>query len=339
LYNRAIIYVTDIGFLYPTLVSADQISAQAKANKCDILIYLINIDHAITAEVAATFPNFRILSLSDKQFVLPAGVTFKKDHVAVATLGRLVLFEHIPDQYEHIIYIDGDTQILGDVSGLLLKDVPAGHLAAGRGGLWLSKYEQGPGAKADRAYVRSIGTNVDEYFNAGVLAFQRQTLATLGPKALSYFFEHSKACRQHDQSALNAVTRGKVELFWPGYNFHGTYDALGPQLSRPPAIVHFTGPFKPWLMADGPTAEYTAAYNEFDSRFPVIASHRRRLAADRSAELLKQWQKSKLRSHLFFWRPLVKRYLLERYERTFTDKPALPKRSSSPASSDRSAPV
>ncbi|MDZ7926806.1 MAG: glycosyltransferase [Agrobacterium sp.] len=315
--SRAIIYVTDTGFLYPTLVSADQMWPQAEENNCDILIYLINVDEALIARVAAEFPRFHVIGLSDQQFALPDGVFFKKDHVALATLGRLVLFEHIPVQYEHVVYVDGDTLILGDVSDLLLKDVPLGNIAAGRGGLWLSKYEYGPGAKADRAYVRSIGTTVEEYFNAGVLAFRRQTLATLGPDALHYFFENSKACRQHDQSALNAVARGKVEFIWPGYNYHGSYDALGATLTRSPAIVHLTGPFKPWLMAEGPNAKYSAAYEAFDRRFPVIAELRKRQTAERSAELLKQWRKNKRRSSLFFWRPVVKRYLLEQYDRTF----------------------
>ncbi|WP_084687136.1 glycosyltransferase family 8 protein [Rhizobium nepotum] len=315
--KRAAIYVSDAGFLYPTLVSASQLEQNASDNFCDILIYLINVDADTMEVVRQEFPEFRIFGLSDAQFAFPDDVYFKKDHVAAATLGRLVLYEHIPTQYEHIVYIDGDTQILGDVRGLLIKDVPPGKIAAGRGGLWLSRFENGPGARADRAYVGTIGTSVDDYFNAGVLALRRESLAQIGQDALRFFFQHSRLCRQHDQSALNAVSRGKVEFLWPGYNFHGSYDVLRAPVSRRPAIVHFTGPYKPWLVDFGPAARYAAAYDEFDIRHPLISRYRFRITPAKRGILASEWQKSVLRTRVFFWRSWIRRWLLTSYEKSF----------------------
>lgn len=314
--SGAVVYVTDSGFIYPTLVSAVQLAEAARLAASDVLIFLIDISADVLDDLTSEFRSFgfAFLHLNSSELVLPPGVEFADGHVPVASLWRLALYPHIPRQYDRLVYIDGDTQITGDVSSLLTMDVPIGKIAAGRGGLWLTAPEQGPGSRADKRYLDGLGISADEYFNAGVLALRRETLKVIGPMALAYFFENSAKCRQHDQSALNYVCKGNVIDLWPGFNFHAGYQGNRISLGdEGPAIVHFTGPFKPWLTSTGPFSSFAGTYDAFDRRYPLAARLRQRLAPERTLELSRKWRQGVLRSRLTFWRPILRRWRFSAY--------------------------
>lgn len=265
--KTAVIFVTDGGFLVPTLVVCRQLLAQGAAAHADLIVYLVDVAQDVRDRLAAHFDlsgGIRFEVLASKAFVPGDSVQFYQNHVPVVSLARLILHEHIPEAYEHIVYLDGDLQITGDVTPLLQYAVPEGRIAAARGALWLEASSAGSYPEWVARYAQGLGDiDADEYFNAGVMAFRRRTWCEIAPAALKFFFEHSQACIRHDQSALNAVCKGRRIDMAPAYNFHFPYAELYVQQKYAPRIVHFTGPNKPWRYEGLPWGKrFTQSYDD-----------------------------------------------------------------------------
>ncbi|MBY0407303.1 MAG: hypothetical protein K2Q01_06385, partial [Rickettsiales bacterium] len=218
------------------------------------------------------YGNVFVEALASKSFMPKDGTVFHANHVPVVSLARLVLNETIPAQYENVIYLDGDLQIVGDVTPFLQYEVPEGKIAAGRGGLWMDDDVEEGRDSWNRDYLNGIGgVSPQQYFNAGVLAFRRSTWNEIAPKALAFFFEHSQLCLRHDQSALNAVCKGRVVELAPKYNFHSEYANLYAQCSYKPCIIHFTGANKPWRYSGLPWGtQFMQSYRDTLDAHPVL---------------------------------------------------------------------
>lgn len=266
--NRVCVYVTDRGFLVPSLVSAKQLALSKASELADIIIYLLAIEPEVVAKLENAFTGYGIkfIALDTNAFAPPCSAYFRQGHVPLAALARLVLADYIPANYTHAVYLDGDTQIMGDITPLLKFEVPEGKIAAVNGSIWLTGNTK---AEWNKQYLKNLG-GVDpyQYFNSGVLAFRRETWAEIGPQALKFFFENSEACYHHDQSALNAVCKGSRMALEPTYNFHSEYAKLCVKNSYKPRIVHFTGNTKPWVYPVTPwgqrfTQPYIDILNEY----------------------------------------------------------------------------
>lgn len=270
--KTAIILVTDGGFLVPTLVVCKQLAARsAVTDIADIIVYLVDVDDNTRLKLKSEFKYAGIYfePLTSKSFVPGKDVYFHQNHVPVVSLARLALSESISRQYENILYLDGDLQIVGDVSPLVRYVVPEGKIAVCRGALWLENITEN---EHWRSYLSGLGgVDANQYFNAGVLAFRRETWSDLAPRALQFFFDNSKQCERHDQSALNAVCKGRTVELAPAYNFHSPYAALYVQHSYRPAIIHFTGPNKPWKYAGLPWGtQFMHSYTELLGQHPFL---------------------------------------------------------------------
>jgi len=273
--KRLVLFVTDKGFLVPTLSVARQVIRQNILQHADVYIYLVDVEKALQEKVQQDFAPYGIkfVALENKDF-LPSGDTrFRTGHVPYTTLARLVLTDFIPEQYEHILYLDGDTQLVGDITPLVLMDVPEGKIATVNGSMWLKHGKQGFDVES---YLKGLGgVTAEEYFNAGVLAFRRSTWAEMGPAALKFFFDNSEACYFHDQSALNATCKGRRVALPPAYNFHSEYAKLLVQyLGYKPRIVHFTGKTKPWSYAVLPWgARFARPYVDLVTEYPYLREY------------------------------------------------------------------
>lgn len=242
--NRLVAYVTDPGYMLPTLVSARQLADRHPKRDFDIIVFTVSVpDEALAAyERAMSGYSFTFIPIDPSSFLPAAGTYFREGHVPTATLARLVLGSYVPAQYEHIVYIDGDTQILGDVSALVGFDVPDGQIAAINDPIFLER-----ASPQREAYRAGLGLGeTDDYFNAGVLAFRKSSWARIGPDALDFYLRNPTLCEFHDQSALNAVCRGRRVALSPAFNFQTGYAELGVGGAFRPRIVHFTGSEKPW---------------------------------------------------------------------------------------------
>ena len=251
--KRATILVTDQGFLVPSLVVARQLHQSPAGGLTDLLIFLVDVSPELTRCLEAAFGrwiDFRPVASADLN--IDSGLASRfRNHVPITSLMRLAIADRIPAAYEHILYLDGDMQLLGDISPLLRVEVPEGCLAAcidnfilhedldGQQPRWLQRYLSGLQLKAAR-----------QYFNAGLLTGRLSSWQQIAPQALEFFRRHPELCKHHDQSALNAVCAGAWLPLSPAYNFQSLFlRFLRTGLVRP-KLVHFSGGPKPWQSAD-----------------------------------------------------------------------------------------
>lgn len=277
--RKAVVYVANAGFLYPTLVSALQVEAHLNAEREDLLIFLMGVDEPTIRALQSTCADKHVqfLSLDSALLDLPSDVEWVPGHVPAESLGRLVLHRVLDAIYTRVLYLDGDTLILGDIRPLLDHEPAAGTVGAVRGVLWLMRSCERRGVREWwERYASDIMLEVpDAYFNAGVLSFRRDDLQAFSDAALRFFIANSSRCRFHDQSALNHVCAGRLTELWPGFNYHVPYQELVSVAVAKPSIVHFTGPVKPWVFRLGRFAEFAQIYDHFDAENPELARFRR----------------------------------------------------------------
>lgn len=317
--RRAVVFVTDHGFLVPSLVAAEQVARQASvAAMAEIYVITLDFDDATLNLLRQEFAGtpIRFANLTSVRFLPPQGTHFNKTHVPQSTLGRFALHEALPEHIEHVLYLDGDILVVGDIGGLVAHDVAPGHILASNDYLWLCEGEYGKFWPKHRAYLDALGV-VDpvDYFNAGVLAFRLSTWREMAPKALAFFVENATAALYHDQSALNAVFHGRREVLSPQYNFITNFADFGFERAIDPAIIHFTGGGKPWFYNGLPwKGRFASIYADFLARHPTLRERVRRPPPDAIARTEKlyrsQWLKARF---LLPWRHLARHRRLRRY--------------------------
>jgi lipopolysaccharide biosynthesis glycosyltransferase len=273
--TKLVMFVTDRGFLVPSLVAATQLIEFGQLRQADIVIYTIDIDDRVLSCLKKKYINkIRFEALATRSFMPSETVSFFANHVPKAALARLAVHQAIDKRYADVVYLDGDIQVVRPITGLLDYSVPEGKILAGRGSAWLDKYAPDSQVTPD-GYLESLGgVAPEDYFNSGVLAFRRSTWEVEAPRALSFFMEHSGICTRHDQSALNAIFLGRVLHFAPAYNFHRAYSHLFLQDVYSPAIIHFTGSDKPWNSQALPwSGQFIGKYRNFMQMHPELAGY------------------------------------------------------------------
>jgi lipopolysaccharide biosynthesis glycosyltransferase len=188
-----------------------------------------------------------VLDSSNEIAFLLKEFDFGDNHVTPMTLGRLLLHDILPPQYQHILYLDGDTYVAGDVKELFRLRVPEGRIAASLDSLFLNLDGTSEFAHKLRDYrTKHSSGPAERYFNGGVLAASRATWRKIGPQALTFYRDYSEDCIYHDQSALNIICENAVEWLSPAYNFLTDYQLMGFGLYVHPRLLHFSGASKPW---------------------------------------------------------------------------------------------
>lgn len=274
--SRLVFFTSDRGFLLPTIAAARQIVLQERLRDIvDVLVFLVDFSDDETCELRQAFADTGIYfeNVSSAEFLPPAGSVFHQTHVPPSTLARLVVADRIPEQYEHIVYLDGDIRIVGDISPLLSHNVQDGRILSACDAMWLYEGDHGRYWHRSKAYLTGIGiSNPRDYFNAGVLAFRRRTWIEIAKDAKDFFFTNSQKCRYHDQSALNAVCRGRREVLSPAFNFINNYAELGRLGKQSYRILHFTGAAKPWFYAGPPwNGQFLQYYHDAIVESPILS--------------------------------------------------------------------
>ena len=267
---KLVVFVTDDGFLVPSLVAPSQLIGQGIHDIANIIIYTVNVKPDLLKRLRVHNRHILFEDLPPHFFMPPRDVNFRHNHVPVTALARLALQEVMDAKYTDIVYLDGDVQVVGDARSLVQCVVPDGKIMAGLGSAWLDNGING--GMTPRDYLDGLGgVSPADYFNSGVLAFSAKTWRDNAAKALNFFFANSSACFRHDQSALNAVFKGNVIHLPPKYNFHSVYSDLGVQRRYRPAIIHFTGPNKPWGRAAPPWwGRFGHSYRDLVQRQPYL---------------------------------------------------------------------
>jgi lipopolysaccharide biosynthesis glycosyltransferase len=275
--KRLILLTSDRSFVLPTLIACTQILEQAGMRQ---------IADAMIVTTDLTIRELELLSETGSQIGVDVhqltlktellnNLHFNKTHVPISTLARLFTPELIDTKYDHVVYIDGDVQIVGEIQPLVCYDVPKGKLLAAPDRFVLGGMSFGWRAESwreDLLYLSSLGIDKpSEYFNAGVLAASRSTWSSACEEALDFFKKNSQLCKFHDQSALNAVCKGETIKLSPAYNFHTSLRQIGAEDFLSPKIIHFTGANKPWLVESqsSSASSYSSLIRSFQHRFPV----------------------------------------------------------------------
>ncbi|MCA0270546.1 MAG: hypothetical protein LCH69_00555 [Proteobacteria bacterium] len=267
--SRCVVYVTDPGFLVPSIVSARQVLKQA-SGIADVVIALNGFRDEDYPRLSTLISDLGMVPCMMPYVCSPDPRSFT-GHVPPAAMARLDLPKYLPPMYRNILYIDGDTQIVGDIRALLELTAPKGQVAAAPDSLWLGHATK---ARYPKDYLPGLGqVSRSVYFNSGVLAMSRETMDAVFPQALEFFLENPEKCLYHDQSALNAVMAGRVAQLSPRYNFITDYLYLGVLDRADPAILHFTGRPKPWINVGWPwfgrfMKQYSAPVQEFSELRP-----------------------------------------------------------------------
>ncbi len=226
--KQCIVYVSDEAYFFPTAVSALQARSHTQSTTDIVIVLSESIQnkkfaqqfcdvHGIVLIDASCFLRGKFEQLDPDAF---------SHRVTVSAMGCLLLSDVLPQHYHYVIYIDGDTQISGNLSYLENLEVRPFELYAALDYLSLvADFD-----RLDRSVV----------FNSGVFKFDRR--AWIGHAAFDYFLANGGDL--HDQGALNAVVGDGLVLISNRWNFPKQFLHLVG--NDKPTIVHFMAHPKPW---------------------------------------------------------------------------------------------
>lgn len=263
--RHCICYTTDAGYLFPTFVSAMQARHNTPADMADILICSIGtparLDNAFAYASASEGLGF---------------LTVPTDMVdgEAAMLARLFLDRIVPADYDQLLYIDGDTQITGMLSPLLLAEVQPDHFLAASDPMIFALPAGRQHGQKFSDYFESIGMeqrNFNNYFNSGVLRINRHGWDKIGQNAMALFRRLRDRSHYPDQDALNLTAmdqRISMSLAW---NFPVFLRNAGLEQEITPRIIHYMGSPKPWHGQFEPwkSSEYQA-YLDAAQKYPTL---------------------------------------------------------------------
>lgn len=258
-----IAYVTDRGFLKPTLLSVWSL-LQHRQGAAELHIWGNGLEPEDWANVESVTAGHKGVTVFCKDIGggYLEGAHGPTDYISAATMGRLFIPRMI-DGY--VLYIDGDTLVTGDVGQLFqvdLGDAFAGVVRDYHITHWLSEPKTATAErKARLAEIRQLmqPARVENYFNAGILLLNCDALRT-HPDLMARIEDVAAAsARTHgDQDHLNALFGTDVRQLDPAWNSSwGRISRHRDMLARSgltsdgmvpdrPVILHYHGPKKPW---------------------------------------------------------------------------------------------
>jgi lipopolysaccharide biosynthesis glycosyltransferase len=171
-----------------------------------------------------------------------------REHFSRAILYRLGLERMAPAEWSRVLYLDVDMIATADVTALWRTDLEGGALGG------VPDCYVKPAAFAERWGLAGEAI----YFKSGVLLIDLDAVRNdaLFTKAIEFVAANANEVRFTDQDALNFACWGRWKRLAARWNVqrHMVIPALIEETApdhrlndATPAIVHFTGPEKPWL--------------------------------------------------------------------------------------------
>lgn len=176
-------------------------------------------------------------------------------HITPTTFHRLFLADDLPE-LDRLIYLDVDLLVRASLRGLWAWDLGGAVVAGVRDGS--IPFLSAPGSVKD---WRDLGAEPTAlYCNSGVMLLDLSTWRKEGvsDRVLRYLRDRDGVVTMADQGAINAALAGawahlpatwnvQTEFFDPNNLVEPFLDpAAFHEIVDDPAIVHFTGPAKPW---------------------------------------------------------------------------------------------
>ena len=189
-------------------------------------------------------------------------------------MGRLLVARFLPDDVDRILYLDGDTIVLGSLEELESLVVDDDKVIG-------AVIE----ATVDRSRLGALGIEGEPYFNSGVLFIDLEKWKSIGAEQLliDYCRRHKNDIVAPDQDAINGALKGMIQPLLPCYNWCNSYvfypyrvlkklmgdiayyeqDAFKTAVEHP-VIVHYLGEERPWRA--GNTHKYCDEYQRYLSK-------------------------------------------------------------------------
>ena len=273
-----VIYAGDAAYAYPMLVSARSVREHATDPSFDIWIFAADYtpeQFDAAAAIAETI-RVKVVPMASKDYIRFDLARYRTDrdfaHLKPSVLSRLVTGQAIPEEYDQVLYLDGDTFCTGDLSPLVNFDVPPRRLLAVADAVNYFKYDTGPYATEYRAFMRQIGVDVDStWYNTGVMMADRATWAERGAAALSFFVENIDICKFPVDGSTNATAKDHWAPISSRWNFMAPMRMWGCDAEINPAFYHFTGKEKPWLGEMSPWRDFWPRYEAIRQERPIGA--------------------------------------------------------------------
>lgn len=270
-----VIYAGDASYAYPMLASALSVRRHS-GDAFDITIFAADYTSKqfdTAARIGETFGvQIAPLNAADyMQFDLSKYGTDKGfAHLRPSVLSRLVTGRAIPERYDQVLYLDGDTQCAGDLSPLIRFRMPAGRLGGVPDSMNYMKRDNGRYAAHWRAMMGDIGLSVDDtWYNTGVMMADRQTWIERGDAALAYFTANVSLCKFPVDGSTNATARGRWLPISCRWNFMAPMRMWGLDAAIAPRFYHFTGREKPWQGRMDPWRDFWPRYEALRRESPL----------------------------------------------------------------------
>ena len=201
----------------------------------------------------------------EKNFNFPA---LDEAHVSEATYYRLFISDYIPEQIDHLIYLDADTVVINPVLE---------NFKQLKSELLRSKNTVSVKTELDLSdSVSRLDLKNKKYFNAGVMVidFKKWINNNLSEKLISKMEQIYANIFFWDQDVLNAYFDGDYIELDEKYNFKIDVDDINQKKCEKSdaKIVHYVGKSKPWTVR-GSVKENSIFYQSTYNRLFFLPYH------------------------------------------------------------------
>lgn len=208
--------------------------------KLSINFYVLSTDISLTSkqklnriadkfnDAVIDFINPDTSKINDLQLVI--------EHISIETYYRYLLPNVLPS-LDRILYLDADILVTSDLSGLWNTPL-TDHYCAGVEDPYIELID----------YKKEIGfSETDLYINAGVILMNLQKMRRddIAQKLITGT-QLNKEIKFQDQDILNITLKNQISTVDSIYNFTARHAVNEPEKHDQAAIIHFTGPDKPW---------------------------------------------------------------------------------------------
>ncbi|MEO0438039.1 MAG: glycosyltransferase [Pseudomonadota bacterium] len=256
-------FVSDERYLPLTLIAAATAVANT-SSKITISLLSLGVSDRVCADVKQFVTDLgasaNIIDISENAHGIDwSSLGTMRSDISTATYGRLIAPD-VLDEFDSILYLDGDVLIDGDVVELLRS--PPAHFAA-------VEALHHATAKAPLYVENPNIPQAPSYFNAGLCHINCDYWRQEGfsRQAISLLSSNSIKLPMSDQDVLNYLfgfTYQRLDLRW---NFTWPMSQRLPKLR--PFIAHFAGQMKPWDPDEWRCPQvFKDTYQQFRKRLP-----------------------------------------------------------------------
>jgi lipopolysaccharide biosynthesis glycosyltransferase len=265
--RHAVCYVASDRYLFQTVLSALQARANV-SDEADVIVVGVGATLEPSAETAA------FARVCAENGILFRAATTDQLEGQHPMWGRLFLDRLLPPDVDEILYLDGDTQIVGNIDPLVFAEPPARGAIGVRDPIvfiresvpaFRKEIDDGWNRADVPAHVRA------RYLNSGMLRMSRETFGEVREAALAIQREKGASLRFADQDAINLALDDRVDTVSMEWNFPGFL--LGSNISELVdfRIIHFMSDPRPWDAALWPWGRrFFSPYGELVQRYPEV---------------------------------------------------------------------